>query len=128
LLNVTKSPPSLLFLSLTLGVALLLLSVAEELPVRLRGWLGVFGKVPLFYYVLHFALISAGTLVWTWVAFGKPFNLAFSPPGASQPAAYQPSLLRAYAVWIGVVLLLYWPCRWYQGYKQWHSHWWLSYL
>jgi uncharacterized membrane protein len=128
LLNVTKSPPSLLFLSLTLGVALLLLSVAEELPARLRGWLGVFGKVPLFYYVLHFALISAGTLVWTWVAFGKPFNLAFSPPRASQPAAYQPSLLRAYAVWIGVVLLLYWPCRWYQGYKQRHSHWWLSYL
>ncbi|MBO2007814.1 DUF1624 domain-containing protein [Hymenobacter negativus] len=127
-LNVTKSPPSLLFLSLTLGVALLLLSIAEELPARLRGWLGVFGKVPMFYYVVHFALISFSTLVWTWVAFGKPFNLAFAPPGASQPAAYQPSLLRAYAVWVVVVLLLYWPCRWYQGYKQRHSYWWLSYL
>jgi uncharacterized membrane protein len=127
-LNVTKSPPSLLFLSLTLGVALLLLSVAEELPARLRQWLGVFGKVPLFYYVLHFSLISFGTLVWTWVAFGQPFNLAFPAAGAPLPAAYQPSLLRAYAVWVGVVLLLYWPCRWYQGYKQQHSHWWLSYL
>lgn len=127
-LNVTKQPPSLLFLSLTLGVALLVLSVAEELPARLRGWLSVFGKVPLFYYVLHFALISAGTFVWTWLAFGKPFNLAFAPPGVAQPAAYQPSLLRAYAVWVAVVLLLYWPCRWYQGYKQRHTHWWLSYL
>jgi uncharacterized membrane protein len=127
-LNVTKSPPSLLFLSLTLGVALLLLSVAEDLPARLRGWLSVFGKVPLFYYLVHFALISFGTFVWTWAAFGKPYNLAFSPPGVPQPAAYQPSLLRAYVVWAVVVLLLYWPCRWYQGYKQRHSHWWLSYL
>jgi uncharacterized membrane protein len=127
-LNVTKQPPSLLFLSLTLGVALLVLSVAEGLPARLRGWLRVFGNVPLFYYVVHFALISAGVLVWTWAAFGKPYNLAFAPPGVPPPPAYQPSLLRAYAVWAGVVLLLYWPCRWYRGYKQRHSHWWLSYL
>jgi uncharacterized membrane protein len=127
-LNVTKSPPSLLFLSLTLGVALLLLSVAEDLPARLRGWLRVFGKVPLFYYIMHFALLSIGSLVWTWAAFGQPYNLAFPAAGVPQPAAYQPSLLRAYVVWAAVVLALYWPCRWYQGYKQRHSHWWLSYL
>ena len=127
-LNVTKSPPSLLYLSLTLGVALLLLSVAEGLPARLRGWLSVFGKVPMFYYLLHFSLISLGTLFWTWAAFGKPYNLAFAPPGEPLPAAYQPSLLRVYVVWVVVVLLLYWPCRWYQGYKQRNTHWWLSYL
>ena len=127
-LNVTKSPPSLLFLGLTLGVALLLLAVAEELPARLRGWLGVFGSVPLFYYVLHFALVSFGSLVWTWAAFGRPYNLAFAPPGVPPPVGYQPSLLRAYAVWAVVVLALYWPCRWYRGYKQRHTHWWLSYL
>ncbi|GAB3571381.1 DUF1624 domain-containing protein [Hymenobacter daeguensis] len=127
-LNVTKQAPSLQFLSLMLGLVLLLLSVAEGWPGRVRGWLSTFGKVPLFYFLLHFALISAGTFIWTWVAFGKPFNLAFPPSGVALPAGYQPSLLRAYAVWLAVVLLLYWPCRWYQGYKQRHSHWWLSYL
>ena len=126
--NVTKYPPSLLFLSLTLGVALLLLSVAEHVPARLRGWLSVFGKVPMFYYLLHLVLISGGALVWTWTQFGQPYNLAFAPPGVPQPAAYQPSLLRGYVVWAVVVLALYWPCRWYQGYKQRHDYWWLSYL
>ena len=127
-LNVTKYPPSLLFLSLTLGVALLLLSGAEQGPGRVRGWLSTFGKVPMFYYLLHFCLISGGALVWTWAQFGQPFNLSFAPPGVAPPATYQPSLLRAYAVWAAVVLLAYWPCRWYQGYKQRHAHWWLAYV
>ena len=127
-INITKYPPSLLFLSLTLGVALLLLSVAEEVPGRLRQWLSTFGKVPMFYYLLHFVLISGGALVWTWVQFGRPYNFSFAPPGMPPPATYQPSLLRAYVVWAAVVLALYWPCRWYQGYKQRHAHWWLSYL
>ena len=127
-INITKYPPSLLFLSLTLGVALLLLSVAEEVPGRLRQWLSTFGKVPMFYYLLHLLLISGGALLWTWLRFGQPYNLAFAPPGVPPPAAYQPSLVRAYVVWAVVVLALYWPCRWYQAYKQRHSHWWLSYL
>ncbi|GAA4020943.1 DUF1624 domain-containing protein [Hymenobacter glaciei] len=126
--NITKYPPSLLFLSLTLGTALLLLSVAEEAPGRLRQWLSAFGKVPMFYYLMHLVLISGSALLWTWQQFGYPYNLAFAPPGVPQPAAYQPSLLRAYVVWAVVVLALYWPCRWYQGYKQRHSYWWLSYL
>ena len=111
-----------------MGAALLLLSVAETVPGRLRGWLSVFGKVPMFYYLGHLFLISSGALVWTWATFGQPYNLAFAPPGVPQPAAYQPSLLGAYVVWVLVVLALYGPCRWYQGYKQRHSYWWLSYL
>jgi uncharacterized membrane protein len=126
--NVTKYPPSLLFLALTLGVALVLLAGAE----RPLGWLGrvlaTYGRVPLFYYLLHFALISGGSYVWTWVAFGQPYNLAFASSAQDFPVAYHPSLWRAYAVWAAVVLLLYWPCRWYQGYKQRHRYWWLSYL
>ncbi|MGI4834596.1 MAG: hypothetical protein ACRYFK_14160 [Janthinobacterium lividum] len=124
--NVTKYPPSLLFLALTLGVALRLLAAAE----RPLGWpgraLAAYGRVPLFYYLLHFCLISSGSFLWTWVAFGRPFNLAFAPPGQPLPVAYHPSLGRAYAVWLAVVLL-YWLCRWYQAYKQRHRHWWLSY-
>ncbi|MDB5235510.1 MAG: hypothetical protein JWR44_2503 [Hymenobacter sp.] len=126
-LNVTKYPPSLLFLCLTLGVALLLLSAVENATSRLSQWLRTFGKVPFFYYLPHLLLISAGAWVWTALAFGKAANLSFAD-AKDFPAAYHPSLLRAYVVWAAVILALYWPCRWYQGYKQRHSYWWLSYL
>jgi uncharacterized membrane protein len=125
--NITKYPPSLLFLSLTLGVALVLLAVAGRLPERLSRWLSTYGRVPLFYFVLHFCLISGGAYVWTRLAFGQAINLSFASV-KDWPAAYHPSLLRLYLVWAVVVALLYWPCRWYQGYKQRHSYWWLSYL
>ena len=95
---------------------------------RLGRALATYGRVPLFYYLLHFSLISGGSYVWTWVAFGRPYNLAFTSSVQDLPAGYHPSLWRAYAVWAAVVLLLYWPCRWYQGYKQRHRYWWLSYL
>lgn len=126
-LNVTKYPPSLLFLSLTLGVALLLLSWLEDVPGRLGQWLRTFGQVPFFYYLLHLLLISGSALLWTWLAFGKPVNLGFIL-SKDWPTGYQPNLLRAYAVWLAVVLALYWPCRWYQRFKQQHTYWWLSYL
>ena len=79
-INITKYPPSLLFFSLTLGVALLL-SMADEVPGWLRGWLSTYGKVPMFYYLLHFCLVSGGALVWTWLQFGQPYNFSFAPPG-----------------------------------------------
>lgn len=125
--NVTKYPPSLLFDCLTLGVALLLLSVAENATSRPAHWLRTYGQVPFFYYLLHLALISGGAWCWTQAAFGQPYNFSFINI-KEWPAAYVPSLLRAYVVWLAVVLVLYVPCRWYQGYKQRHAHWWLSYL
>lgn len=126
-INITKYPPSLLFLCLTLGVALLLLSRAESWTGRLSQVLRTYGQVPFFYYLLHLLLISGGAWVWTTWAFGKAVNFSFSTPN-DWPAGYQPSLLRAYLVWGSVVLLLYAPCRWYQRYKQRHAYWWLSYL
>lgn len=125
--NVTKYPPSLLFLCLTLGAALLLLGSVETATGRLSRWLRTFGQVPFFYYLLHLLLISAAALFWTTLAFGHPINLGFASP-KDWPAAYHPSLLRTYAVWLGTVLALYGPCRWYQRFKQQHSYWWLSYL
>jgi uncharacterized membrane protein len=125
--NVTKYPPSLLFDCLTLGVALLLLSVAETTTGRLGRWLRCYGQVPFFYYLLHLLLICGGAWCWTQLAFGQPVNFSFVSP-KEWPAAYAPSLLRAYLVWLGVVVVLYAPCRWYQRYKQAHTHWWLSYL
>ncbi|NML64654.1 DUF1624 domain-containing protein [Hymenobacter sp. RP-2-7] len=125
--NVTKSPPSLLFLSLTIGVALLLLSWVETATGWLSRVLRTFGQVPFFYYLLHFSLLSGAAWVWTTLAFGRAVNLGFVPASA-WPPAYAPSLGRAYLVWALLVLVLYWPCRWYQRFKQQHTYWWLSYL
>jgi uncharacterized membrane protein len=126
-LNVTKSPPSLLFVCLTLGVALLVLSRAETFTGWLSRVLRTFGQVPLFYYILHFTLLSSAAWVWTTLAFGRAVNLAFAN-AKDWPAAYVPNLGRAYLTWGLVVLVAYWPCRWYQRFKQRHTYWWLSYL
>jgi uncharacterized membrane protein len=125
--NVTKYPPSLLFVCLTLGATLLLLSGVETVTGRLSRWLRTYGQVPFFYYLLHLLLISASALLWTTWVLGQPINLGFASP-AQWPATYQPNLMRAYAVWAGVVLVLYPLCRWYQRFKQQHSYWWLSYV
>ncbi|UOQ50874.1 DUF1624 domain-containing protein [Hymenobacter cellulosivorans] len=126
-LNVTKSPPSLLFVSLTLGVALLVMSQVETATGRLSEVLRTFGQVPFFYYLLHFALISSAAWVWTMLTFGRAVNFAFVS-AKDWPPAYVPNLGRVYLVWVLVVLAMYWPCRWYQRFKQQHTYWWLSYL
>lgn len=126
-LNVTKYPPSLLFLCLTLGVALLLLSFAEHASSRASRWLSTFGQVPFFYYLLHLLLISGSAWVWTTLTFGHAINFSFSTP-ADWPPGYQASLLRAYVVWAASLLVLYGPCRWYQRFRRQHAYWWLSYL
>ena len=126
-LNVTKYPPSLLFLCLTLGGAFLLLAVSNHFNNKVTGILQVYGRVPFFYYVLHFPLIVAGAYAWMHLSFGEVVNLAFMPADV-WPEGYQPSLLRTYLVWIVLVVALYFPCRWYARYKQDRRHWWLSYL
>lgn len=126
-LNVSKYPPSLLFVCLTLGVALLLLSQLETVDNRLTRWLRTFGQVPFFYFLLHLFVISAGACLWTHWVVGQATNLAFASP-ATWPKNYEPSLWRAYIVWAVVVLAVYWPCRWYRRFKQRNTYWWLAYL
>ncbi|WP_324671348.1 DUF1624 domain-containing protein [Hymenobacter sp. GOD-10R] len=125
--NITKYPPALLFLCLTLGVALLLLSSVETATSRLSQWLRTFGQVPFFYYLLHLLLNSIGAAIWTSLAFGRPVDLSFTQ-AKDLPAEYHSSLLRAYVAWALLILALYWPCRWYRNFKQQHTYWWLSYL
>jgi uncharacterized membrane protein len=134
-LNVSKYPPSLMFLLLTLGVACLLLALFENAEkigfksgmAKVVGVLKVYGGVPFFFYLLHIPLIVLGAHIWAYVRFGQFVNLAFMP-AEQLPATYEPGLLRTYIVWILYCVLLYFPCRWYARYKASHRHWWLSYL
>jgi uncharacterized membrane protein len=125
--NVTKYPPSLQFTLLMIGIGLLLLALFTRVRGRITDWLHVFGQVPFFYYILHLVLISACAYVWTTVAFGRYVNVGFTP-ASDWPAAYEPSLLRVVAVWLFVVIVLYFPCRWFANYRRGHKSRWLSYV
>jgi uncharacterized membrane protein len=126
-INCEKYPPSLLYLMMTLGPSLLLLAAFESVRGRLAGWITVFGRVPLFYYVTHIYLLHllAGAMV--LIVYRDDLSwLSGSPP--QKPADYGLSLPGVYAVWLGAVALLYPACRWFAALKQRRREWWLSYL
>ena len=131
-LNTTKYPPSLLFLLMTLGPAFLALRAVDEATARLLRPALALGRVPMFYYVVHFALIHLLAVVVAYVGFHdarSPFestDLARYP--FTPPAGWGFSLPIVYAIWIGVVVSLYPLCRWFADLKQRRRDPWLSYL
>ncbi len=131
----TKYPPSLAFLLMTMGPALLLLAWIET-----RGWkashpLVVIGRVPLFYYVVHFWLLHAVASLLALVRYGSA-SLAwlFMPlpsmggPAQAFPPGFGYSLGTTYLAWMAVVLMMYPLCRWFAGVKVRRTDWWLGYL
>ena len=131
-LNTTKYPPSLLFLLMTLGPAMTFLwSVDRGTPRILRPAL-VIGKVPLFYFVLHFTLIHVLAVVTCYVRYGSAHWMFESPDLAHYPFSAPPgwgySLPVVYLVWTVVVVAMYPLCRWFAALKQRRSDAWLSYL
>lgn len=125
-INVSKYPPSLLFTLLMLGIALLILYAFEGVQNRFTKVVEVYGKVPLFYYVLHWYVIHA---VAALVFFAQGYSwsdLQFSGLGFGRPQAGGGlDLAGTYMVWLGVVALLYPWCRWYGRYKMAHPENWV---
>lgn len=115
-LNVEKYPPSLQYLLMTLGPALLLMPVLERWNGRAADRVSVFGRVPFFYYVLHFALIYAAAIAWSYARYGQAFW--WFRGEAAFPPEYHFNLASAYVVWVLVVAALYPACRWYAGVKR----------
>ena len=110
-----------------MGPALLLLSVADHIKGFARKFVIAFGQVPLFFFVIHILLISGTSWLWVHFQFNEQVNIAFA--SAKQfPAGYEPSLMRTYILWMVVVIVLYFPCRWYSNYKRNNKNWWLSYV
>jgi uncharacterized membrane protein len=125
----TKYPPSLLFTLMTLGPALIFLAYAENIRGTIKNKIIVFGKVPFFYYVLHVLLIH--TIAWSiFFARGHSWSeLSFyHGRDGSMPYGSGYSLGIVYLIWILVIIILYFPCRWYSRYKSTHRNWWLSYI
>ena len=131
-LNVTKYPPSLLFLLMTLGPALLLLRALDRGTPPLLRPAQIFGQVPLFYFVLHLTLIHllAVALCYAWNGsahwmFESPDLGAYpftTPPGWGVPLPW------TYAIWVAIVAMLYPVCAWYAAVKRRYRGPWLSYL
>ena len=125
-MNTQKYPPSLLFLLMTLGPAITALSLFDRAAGRLARPLVTFGRVPLFYYVLHLYLIQALAVVFAVARYGPRVKEAFA--GGQLPPDYGYGLWAVYAAWLGVVATLYLPCRWFAGLKRRRREAWLSYL
>jgi uncharacterized membrane protein len=135
-LNTTKYPPSLAFLRMTLGPALMLLAWFDR-PGGLTpsNPLVVFGRVPLFYFVAHFYAAHAAAVVLSLLRYGaSSWRFAVHPvPSMGGPVALFPpdfgwNLPVVFAVWLGVVLALYPVCRRFAALKAVRRDWWLSYL
>jgi uncharacterized membrane protein len=105
-LNTTKYPPSLLYDLMTIGPSLIALAIFDGR--KAPEWLLVFGRVPLFYYVMHLFVLHLTAIATKPILGGLPWT---------------------YAAWILGVIILYFPCRWYMRYKAAHpGNPWLSYL
>jgi uncharacterized membrane protein len=123
-LRVNKYPPSLDFLLMTMGPALLLLSWFDKLHFSELNPMIVFGRVPLFYFLAHLYLAQALVVVLGAMRYGKLVN----PISRDVPPGYGFSLGVVYLIWIAIVAALYPACLWFGKLKQRRRDWWLSYL
>ena len=129
--NVSKYPPSLLFLLITMGPSFLFLYASENIKNKVTNFLLVYGRVPLFFYVFHVMLIHLLAILGL-ILTGEDWKLMILTMDSlidGTMAGYGYSLGVVYLVWMGVVLALYPISRWYMTYKANHREKrWLSYL
>ena len=131
-LNLNKYPPSLLFLCMTIGPGILFLALIEKVQNGFTRVMNIYGRVPMFYYILHFYIIHLIVVV---AFFAQGFGTDDIAPTGGLPFMFKPNelgfgLVGVYAVWLFVVLILYPLCKKYDKYKTTHARekWWLSYI
>jgi uncharacterized membrane protein len=132
-LNTTKYPPSLLFLLMTLGPALIALAYLDGANFHDTNPMLVFGRVPFFFYAAHFALAHAIQVGLTYFRYGRtPFLFLLPPSMGTDAKLFPPSfgypLWTVFAVWLVVLVALYPACLWFSRLKRRRHDWWLSYL
>ncbi len=130
-LGAAKYPPSLIFLLMTIGPLIAVLPLAEKARGRFSSILATYGRAPLFFYVLHIPLIHVAAILVSYIRNGAVtpwlfMNFPMFVPPAAQNYVWTLPLL--YIVWLIVVAILYWPCRWLADLKVRSSSKWLSYL
>jgi uncharacterized membrane protein len=129
--NTLKYPPSLDYLLMTLGPSLIFLGLCDRAKAErgLSRVLVVFGRVPLFYYVLHLYVIHVLAILISLASHQPVWHGTVIADHAQRPLGYGHGLPVIYVVWILAVALLYFPCRWFMEFRSQHRDWaWLSYL
>ena len=129
-INSSKYPPSLFFMCMTIGPALLLMAWWDNIQNGFTKIVSVYGRVPFFYFLAHLFVIhlfSAVTYFMRGHSFAEGVNptafIKFIQPGEGVQLRY------VYLVWLAIVIALYPLCKWYDGYKTNHKEKkWLSYL
>ncbi len=130
-LNTTKYPPSLLYTLMTLGPALLFLAFTERPLNAFTQKVVVFGRVPMFYYIVHIVLIHLAALVAAEATGYSWHNMILTTWVTEMPQlkGYGFSLPVVYLLWLVTIVILYPLCKWYDRYKTDHrEQWWLSYV
>jgi uncharacterized membrane protein len=130
-LNTAKYPASLQFLLMTLGPALLLLAWFENVANRFTAKLEIFGRVPMFYYLLHIPLIHVLAVIVSLIRTGSvtPYligNFPVMPP--EPPEGYRWPLWLLYLVTAIAVVILYYACKWYARVKATKPQPWMKYI
>jgi uncharacterized membrane protein len=132
-LNTTKYPPSLLFVLMTLGPALMVLAWLQRRQPSPDHPIVVIGRVPLFFFLVHFLLAHALAIPFALITYGRAGFLMQPMPsmgGAADlyPPGFGYSLPTVYLVWMTVLALTYPLCAWFSRLKQRRRDWWLAYL
>ena len=114
---------------MTLGPAMIALYFFERIGNRLTAFFNIYGRVPMFYYVLHFYMLHLLLVVLFFVS-GYSWNSVFTSQSfiGFRPPEFGYSLGIVYIIWICIVLILYPLCKKYNRYKSTHNYWWLSYI
>jgi len=121
-----KYPPSLLYLLMTIGPAIAAMPLLEKMRGIIGKFFTVYGRVPMFYYILHIYLIHIlALLIGLWLQAGVMPGVIGAQDAVAQKGL---SLRYVYLVWAIVIALLYYPCRWFMRIKALHKKWWLSYI
>lgn len=132
-LRTTKYPPSLLYLLMTLGPSLIALRFLDGISVGQRNPLLVFGRVPFFFYVVHWYALHLAALLFAWMRYGR-FDFLFGLPpsllpfSVGYPADYGYALSTVLVIWLAIVAVLYPLCRWFADVKARYRAAWLSYV
>ena len=131
ILNTSKYPPSLHFLLMTMGPALILLASSERMRPRITNPIVIFGRVPFFFYVLHLYFIHVFAML-ALVFAGRAWSeyiLTARAIASGTLSSFGLRIEAVYLVWMLLIVLLYPLCKWYQRHKENNpTKWWLSYL
>ncbi len=130
-INISKYPPSLHYLLLTLSMCFFLLPILEHWKSKSSHFVLCFGKVPLFFYIIHLYILSIIATLYSHYFYQSDVGWWWGTRPwikASTPATYHFNLGLVYFVWIGLMVITYPLCKKYERYKSTHNYKWLKYL